>query len=174
MLYGIEDGMKALLCFGRGLGVQHRHGLLLGDGEAATDKTPVLFGLTHTAFFADGKLGNGIVEGEDEMKCGMEVVGVVVLYAEGQERVEKNAAANHKVFDFRKPLVNTAVVGEGAYVAVVDNFMAQKGQYPLKGIEVYLAGVLLSSCARMDGNAEQGIVVENGDKAENLVRAVQA
>ena len=150
VLYGVEDGVQTLLGFGRGLGMQHRHGLLLGDGEAAADKAPVLFGLAHTAFVADGKLADGFVEGEDEMESGLEVVGVVVLDAEGEEGVEKYAAAYHEVFDLGKTLVDAAVVGEGAKVAVVNDFMAQKGQHPFEGVKVYMAGVLLPPGAGMD------------------------
>ena len=170
---GVEEGMEADASLIGGLSTENVGGLLFGDGEAATEEAPIFFYFAHAALVADGKEVDGFNEGEDKAEGGLEVVGLLVLDAEGEERVVEDAAPNHVVFYLREPLPYATIVGGGADVAIVYDSMMEQGQHAVEGVEVYLSGVLLPTCAWMDGDIAEGIVVEYGDEAENLFGAVQ-
>ncbi len=170
---GVEEGMESEARLVGGLGAEYVGGLLFGDGETATEEAPVFFYFAHAALVADGQEVDGFNEGEDEAECGMEVVGLLVLDAEGEEWVVEDAAPYHVVFYLREPLPYAAIVGGGADVAVVDDAVVEQGQHAVEGVEVYLSGVLLPPGAWMDGDVAEGIVVKYGDETENLVGAVQ-
>ncbi len=170
---GVEEGMESEARLVGCLGAEYVGGLLFGDGKTATEEAPIFFYFAHAALVADGQEVDGFNEGEDEVECSLEVVGLLVLDAEGEERVVEDAAPYHVVFYLRVPLPYASIVGGGADVAIVDDAVMEKGQHAVEGVEVYLSGVLLPSGARMDGDVAEGIVVEYGDETENLVGAVQ-
>ena len=62
----------------------------------------------------------------------------------------------------------------GEDVAIVDDRVVEEGQHLCEGVEVDLSAVLLSACARVDGDVGKGVVVEDGDDGENLMRAVKS
>ena len=80
---GVEEGMEAEASLLGGLSTENVGGLLFGDGEAATEEAPVFFYFAHAALVVDGQEVDGFNEGEDEAECGLEVVGLLVLDAEG-------------------------------------------------------------------------------------------
>lgn len=122
-LYGVEKCVESDARVVGSLGTEHFGGLLFGDGEAASEEAPVFLDFAHAAFVADGQEVDGFNEGEDEAEGGLEVVGLPVLDAEGEEGVVENAATNHAVFNLGEPLLYAAIVGGGADVAVVDDFV---------------------------------------------------
>ena len=94
--------------------------------KAAAKKTPVFFCLPHFAGIGNGSVVDGGKQGGDEQVCSRKAalwVGAQAFNLQGQDGVEKNAAANHEVLDIGKPLPKALVVGQGAEVAVVYDFV---------------------------------------------------
>ena len=73
------------------------------------------------------------------MESGTGIVRVVVFYLERKERIVEDATAQHEIVDRGESLSDATVVGRGADVAVIDDFVAQQGKYTAECVEVYLA-----------------------------------
>jgi hypothetical protein len=58
-------------------------------------------------------------------------------------------------------MAQLSVVGRGAEVAIVDDAGVEEGIDLPKGVKVYLARVLLSAGAGVDGDIGQRVVVED-------------
>ena len=160
------------------LRVEHGGGLLFGDGQAAADETPVFFGFAHLALVAHCARAYSIEEREDEVGGLCEValggVGVAVADAERQQGVVEYATTYHVVRYLGEAVAQQTIVGRGEDVAIVDDRVVEEGQHLSEGVEVDLSAVLLSACARVDGDVGKGVVVEDGDDGENLMRAVKS
>ena len=107
--------------------MEDSRGLLFGDRKAAAQEAPVLFDFAHLAFLPYRELVNGIGERENEVKGGGKVVGVIVFDFKREKGVVEYAATNHNILNLGESLADSAIIGSGADVAVVNDFVMQKG-----------------------------------------------
>ena len=70
-------------------------------------------------------------------------------------------------------LADAAVVVRGADVTVVYDFVVQQGECMTESVEVYLSSVLLTSGTGMDGDAGEGITIEDWYEFEDFIGGFQ-